>query len=62
MLTSNQYEVFYNGLLAKNIQLINSPKEYNHCHHLPESYNKIKSLTPVSNWTKPGDDINERIW
>ncbi|CAM1342212.1 ATP-grasp domain-containing protein [Tenacibaculum amylolyticum] len=52
MLTPNQYEKLYNGLLKKNIELVNSPIEYTHCHYLPNSYAKIVSKTPKSNWTK----------
>tara|TARA_R110002072_G_scaffold288014_2_gene454018 strand:+ start:1405 stop:2307 length:903 start_codon:yes stop_codon:yes gene_type:complete len=51
MLTPNQYRNLYDGLLKKNIELINSPSEYKHCHYLPESYEKIESKTPKSNWT-----------
>jgi len=51
MLTPNQYRNLYDGLLKKNIKLINSPAEYQHCHYLPDSYEKIKSKTPKSNWT-----------
>lgn len=52
MITPKIYENFYNGLLKKNIQLINNPSEYEHCHYLPSSYEKISDLTPKSNWTK----------
>ncbi len=52
MLTPNQYQNFYDGLLKKNIKLINSPLEYAHCHYLPNSYHKIESKTPKSNWTR----------
>lgn len=55
MLRYNEYENLYYGLLNKNIELINSPLEYKHCHYLPESYNKIKSKTPKSSWTKKLD-------
>ena len=51
MLTPKQYQNLYEGLLQKNIELINSPTEYKHCHYLPESYKKIESKTPKSNWT-----------
>nr|WP_321231327.1 ATP-grasp domain-containing protein [uncultured Psychroserpens sp.] len=51
MLTPNQYRNLYEGLLKKNIELINSPDEYKHCHYLPDSYEKIASKTPKSNWT-----------
>jgi hypothetical protein len=51
MLTPSQYRDLYDGLLKKNIELINSPVEYKHCHYLPDSYEKIVSKTPKSNWT-----------
>ena len=51
MLTLSQYQNLFKGLLEKNIELINSPEEYKHCHYLPESYNKIESKTPKSSWT-----------
>lgn len=56
MMTPTIYDQFYDGLLKKNIQLINTPTEYKHCHYLPESYAKISEQTPKSNWTK---DISE---
>ena len=57
MLTPGQYESLYNGLLQKNLQLINNPAEFKHCHYFPESYPKIKALTPQSNWT-----INDELY
>ncbi len=51
MLTPHQYGNLYDGLLKKNIELINSPAEYKHCHYLPDSYEKIDSKTPKSKWT-----------
>ncbi|WP_299439545.1 ATP-grasp domain-containing protein [uncultured Aquimarina sp.] len=51
MLTPSQYKNLFDGLLKKSIQLINTPTEYQHCHYFPDSYNKIESKTPKSNWT-----------
>ncbi|MCJ8288343.1 MAG: ATP-grasp domain-containing protein [Crocinitomicaceae bacterium] len=51
MLNPKQYRNLYHGLLNKNIRLINSPSEYQHCHYLPDSYAKIETKTPKSNWT-----------
>jgi len=48
MLKPNQYELLYNALLEKNIQLINNPQEYKFCHYLPESYETIKEFTPLT--------------
>ena len=46
MLKPSQYEMLYNSLLKKNIELINNPTEYKFCHYLPESYETIKNFTP----------------
>lgn len=59
MLEPKIYEKLYNGLLSKNIQLINSPNEYKHCHYLPNSYDKIKAVSPKSNWTKENEKISK---
>ncbi|WP_075344527.1 ATP-grasp domain-containing protein [Tenacibaculum agarivorans] len=56
MLTPTQYQNLYSGLLKKNIELINSPEEYKHCHYLPDSYEKIETKTPKSNWTTELDN------
>lgn len=48
MLSKVQYELFYAALLAKNIQLINTPTEYAFCHYFPNSYETIKKFTPKS--------------
>lgn len=52
MLKPELYEKFYSALLEKNIQLINSPKEYRFCHYLPESYELLKEYTPKSTFRK----------
>lgn len=51
MLRPAEYQQLFDGLMRKNIQLINTPREYQNCHHFPDSYNEIKSITPKSNWT-----------
>jgi hypothetical protein len=48
MLSKDQYELLYEALLAKNIQLINSPEEYAFCHYFPNSYETIQDFTPKS--------------
>lgn len=50
MIKPEIYENLYDGLLMKNIALINDPEEYRSCHYLPDSYEKIKAFTPYSNW------------
>jgi hypothetical protein len=46
MLKPSQYELLYNALLEKNIELINNPAAYKFCHYLPENYETIKDYTP----------------
>ncbi|NOS91896.1 MAG: ATP-grasp domain-containing protein [Cyclobacteriaceae bacterium] len=46
MLTPKQYDVLFNQLLAKNYQLINTAREYQNCHYLPDSLQFIESRTP----------------
>ena len=58
MMKPKIYERLYNALLQKNLKLINSPKEYQHCHYLPDSYEIIKGKTPKSVWTKSLNDNN----
>ncbi|MEO0338928.1 MAG: ATP-grasp domain-containing protein, partial [Bacteroidota bacterium] len=50
MLRPEKYAELYQGLLQKNIQLINDPEEYRHCHYLPESYELIKEYTAKSKY------------
>ncbi|MFG0212833.1 ATP-grasp domain-containing protein [Brevibacillus porteri] len=50
MLKPFLYQKLYDALLAKNIELINTPEKYVHCHYLPESYEVIKDFTPFSVW------------
>lgn len=50
MLKSDKYADLYNALKIKNIELINTPKSYKLCHHLPESYDFIKDYTPKTIW------------
>lgn len=61
MMPVDTYEELYNGLLAKNLQLINNPAEYKYCYHLPESYEIIKSYTPQTLYikTKTTPEIDE---
>lgn len=58
MLNPRQYSALYEGLLSKNVELINSPEQYTHCHYFPESYNKIESKTPKSYWTTDLDEAS----
>lgn len=59
MMSPQHYEQLYLGLQSKNIELINDPAAYAHCHYLPYSYALIASLTPRTIWrtspSKPAD-------
>jgi len=55
MMSPHMYELFYNLLLEKGIQLINSPKEYAKYHLLPGWYRDFEGLTPFSVWNESGD-------
>ena len=57
MLKPPAYAALYDALAAKNIQLINDPAAYRHCHHLPESYSAIEGCTPRSVWMKFDGDL-----
>ncbi|GMK37191.1 hypothetical protein PCCS19_02440 [Paenibacillus sp. CCS19] len=50
MIKPHIYEKLYEGLLKKNVVLINNPEEYRNCHYLPNFYENIKDVTPYSNW------------
>ncbi|MEN9442123.1 MAG: hypothetical protein RLZ33_2200 [Bacteroidota bacterium] len=52
MLTPKQYSILYTDLLAKNYQLINTAKEYQNCHYLPDSLTYIENRTPKTIFEK----------
>ncbi len=52
MLTPTQYLILYNQLLSKNYKLINSVKEYQNCHYLPDSLKFISAKTPKTIFEK----------
>ena len=60
MLTSEQYTLLYRALQEKNVVLLNNPAEYEHCHHLPSSYELIQEHTPKSVWISQ-DVITESL-
>jgi hypothetical protein len=63
MIEPDKYQLFYQGLLAKNIKLVNTPEEYRTCHYLPSCYEFIKESTPETNWTEIKGDVNfEKIF
>jgi len=52
MINPFEYNELYNGLLEKNLKLINSPKEYQNCHYLPDSLKFIENYTPKTIFEK----------
>jgi hypothetical protein len=52
MLTPEQYSFLYNDLLSKNFKLINTVKEYQNCHYLPDSLKFIAKRTPKTIFEK----------
>jgi hypothetical protein len=50
MLRPIEYTSLYDALLAKNIQLLNSPEQYNFAHYLPENYPTIADYTAKSSY------------
>ena len=58
MLRPKQYKLLYNGLLSKNIHLINEVSAYRFCHYLPESYEMIQAFTPKTTFQKLTTDFD----
>lgn len=58
MLKPEIYELLYEGLKNKKIQLINNSQEYLNCHYFPYSYEIIKDKTPESIWLEINGEIN----
>src|SRR5258708_29367923 len=52
MMKPEVYVKLYEAALDRGLRLINSPVEYRHCHHLPESFELICNRTPRSVWLK----------
>ena len=59
MLSHENYTKLYHALLHKGLMLINLPKQYVNCHHLPNWYPLMGSMTPTSMWSNgvPDDDF-----
>ncbi|GHT69816.1 hypothetical protein FACS1894110_20040 [Spirochaetia bacterium] len=55
MLTPVQYSTIYEILLNKNYELLNTGKEYQNCHYLPDSLKYINGYTPVTIYEKTGN-------
>lgn len=50
MLKPQQYQEMYDALKHRNITLINTPEQYTHCHHLPNSFEHIHSKSVRTKW------------
>jgi hypothetical protein len=50
MLRPSDYQVLYDALRVRGLELINSPAAYRTCHYLPESYPIIRDVTPATVW------------
>jgi len=62
MLTPNQYDELYQALLLKNYRLINTTREYQNCHYLPDSLKFIENKTPRTVFEKLSErDSIEKI-
>jgi hypothetical protein len=58
MLKPEKYAQLFDALAKRNINLINSPAQYKHCHYLPESYSLIENHTPATVSIKRESDFN----
>jgi len=58
MMTPEKYAALYHAFENYGVKLINTPAQYQHCHHLPENYPIIQELTPKTVWIKNGDDFS----
>ena len=50
MMKPGSYSALFSHLLARGIRLLTSPAAYTYCHHLPEWYPALSSITPKSVW------------
>ncbi len=58
MLKPQNYAQLFDALAERNINLINSPVQYKHCHHLPESFSLIENHTPATVSVKLNSNFN----
>jgi len=61
MLRPEAYTALSEALARRGVRLANSPEQYRHCHHFPESYGAIEPLTPRSVWLPPGQFDAEAV-
>ncbi len=59
MMKPAQYQQLHALLLQRGRRLINTPEQYRHCHHLPESFAVIAEHSPRSVWSKGVPSMNE---
>ena len=59
MLRPEDYAALYHALQKRNWLLINSPDNYQHCHLLPASYDRIEAHTPRTIWLPLPDCLDE---
>ena len=52
MLKPSDYALLYDALLEKNYRLINTSREYQNCHYLPDTLAFIERWTPRTVWLK----------
>ncbi len=50
MLKIEQYATLYGRLFGRGYTLVNTPREYENCHHFPSYYSDIKEHTAKSTW------------
>ncbi|MFD0715503.1 ATP-grasp domain-containing protein [Paenibacillus sp. GCM10027626] len=50
MMKPEQYKRLYDTLKLRNLFLINTPEQYMNGHYFPNSYEAIRSVTPLSIW------------
>lgn len=58
MIKPEFYKHLYNTFLNSGIKFINNPQEYNNCHLFPNSYEKLKDITPKTIWYSDYKNIN----
>lgn len=61
MLRTEQYAMLAEALADRRVRLINTPAQYEFCHHLPSWYVRMDGHTPRSVWTQAGDTSLPRL-
>lgn len=50
MLSVPRYQALFDALLARGVELVNTPRAYAATHHLPSWYPALRGVTPESRW------------